>query len=290
MNDFYAVDPAAPTSVQELAALLGKFGPYHGRFIADFPLEWRKHALMRAQGLGDLDRKRWASWLEKSKGAFLPVPLVYRDSIGWADNAAFLLNDVVGLLGPVDATPPCKSLRDVLTDPDAFPDSGGDHVPRTALHYAKVARPLFQLSNTVVLVDPYFKLRYRDKNDPSREVRIAHRQIQTLKTLLSAAKKARKVEVFRLNLSAKEALIDEDDGAALEADLKKIREDLDCDITIEYDLLDPSHSFDKHPRYLLGNYCGLKFDYGFDTNDDGSTNHVAWIGQRVLEPLLTRFL
>jgi hypothetical protein len=34
---------------------------------------------------------------------------------------------------------------------------------------------------------------------------------------------------------------------------------------------------------------GLHFDWGFDTGDAGSTNHIEWMGKSVLEPLLKRF-
>ena len=61
-------------------------------------------------------------------------------------------------------------------------------------------------------------------------------------------------------------------------------------ISVEYDLLDDTHTLDRHPRYLLGNECGLRFDWGFDTNTDGSTNHVEWVGSAALKPLLDRFM
>lgn len=61
-------------------------------------------------------------------------------------------------------------------------------------------------------------------------------------------------------------------------------------IEIEYALLDEKNSLDRHPRYLLGNECGLRFDWGLDVCDDNSTNHVEWVGRAALKPLLKRFL
>ena len=45
--------------------------------------------------------------------------------------------------------------------------------------------------------------------------------------------------------------------------------------------------------YLLGNYTGLQFDHGFDidTRPNGrSKNHVHWMSESELAPLLDRFM
>jgi hypothetical protein len=92
-------------------------------------------------------------------------------------------------------------------------------------------------------------------------------------------------------VSPHEVMIKEDEGAGFEADLAVILSDVGgVGVSIEYDLLDAEHSMDRHPRYLLGNECGLRFDWGFDTANDDSTNHVEWVGGAALRPLLERFM
>ena len=58
---------------------------------------------------------------------------------------------------------------------------------------------------------------------------------------------------------------------------------------LQVQILDKRLSTDSHPRYFLGMASGLHFDHGFDIFDDGSTNHVEWIGKSALTPLLDRF-
>lgn len=287
MNDRYGVDPCAASTVFELASLLRQFGPEHGRFIFDFPSDWRAHVGDHFPGANDLERARLTELLRKTKRSLLPTNTRYSADLPWAKNAE-LLTGAQGRVGPAGSRPPCRALEDVLTDPEALPDCRGGHVPRTPAAYADVARPLFQISPKVVLIDPYFHLRYRPNGSATR---VADRYVRPFKALVQAAQAEGKVEVFKLMVSAGRAMINEDDGAAFEADLDAILSDVGgAGVEIEYALLDEDHSLDRHPRYLLGNECGLRFDWGFDVKNDKSTNHVEWVGWAALEPLLKRFM
>lgn len=287
MNDRYGVDPCAASTVGELANLLRQFGPEHGRFIFDFPPDWHAQVGGRFPGAGDVQRKYLIELLRKAKRSLLPTETRYSVDLSWARNAE-RLTGVQGRIGPAGSRPPCRALEDVLLDPDALPDCRGGHIPRTPAAYAEVSKPLFQISRKVVLVDPNFHLRYRLKD--SRETRLAYRYVNSFEELIRAAQ-AGKVEVFKVMVSPSRALINEDDGERFEADLSAIVNDAGvAGIAVEYDLLDEVHSFDRHPRYLLGNECGLKFDWGFDVKNDRSTNHVEWVGAAALAPLLERFM
>lgn len=290
MNDRYGVDPCAATSVVELASLLRQFGPEHGRFIFDFPPDWYVQVRDHFQEAGDIKRAQLTElWLRTAKRSLLPTKARYSAGLAWAQNAALLINDARGLIGPAGSRPPCRALDDVLVDPAALPDCRGGHIPRTSRAYADVARPLLQISPKVVLIDPYFRLRYRLKN--SSETRLSFRHVHSLKALIQVAQAERKVEVFKLMVSPVEAMIDEDGGRRFEADLAAILSDVGgTGVAFEYDLLDATNSLDRHPRYLLGNECGLRFDWGLDTADDNSTNHVEWVGTAALKDLLDRFM
>lgn len=289
MNDCYGVDPCAATSVLELTSLLRQFGPEHGRFIFDFPPDWHAQVGGHFQEAGDVERARLIEWLRTAKRSLLPTKARYSAGLAWAQNAARLIDDARGLIGPAGSIPPCRALEDVLIDPTALPDCRGGHIPRTAVAYAEVARPLLQISPKVVLIDPHFHLRYRSGD--SHETRQASRYVRPFKALIQAAHAERRVEIFKLMVSPTRTMINEDDGAGFEADLSAILSEVGGDgVAIEYDLLDEEHSLDKHPRYLLGNECGLCFDWGFDIKSDKSTNHVEWVGRAALKPLLERFL
>ena len=287
MNDCYGVDPHAASTDVELASFLRQFGPEHGRFILNFPPDWRAQVAGSFHSAGDVQRARLTELLRRVKWALLPTKTRYSSDLPWAKNAELLV-DVREKIGPAGSRPPCRALEEVLADPLALPDCRGGHIPRTAAAYTDVARPLFQISSKVVLVDPHFHLRFRPQG--SRETRHAYRYANPFKALISAAQ-AEKVEVFKVMVSPRRALIDEDGGNRFETDISAMLSDVGrASITIEYDFLSEEHSLDRHPRYLLGNECGLRFDWGFDVKDDGSTNHVEWIGRSALTPLLDRFM
>lgn len=290
MNDRYGVDPCAAGSLTELASLLRQFGPEHGRFIFDFPSNWYSNVRDHFRNAGDVQRTKLTElWLSKAKTSILPAKVRYSADFDWAQNAAYLKDDARGLIGPAGSRPPCRALEDVLVDPDALPNSRGGHIPRTARAYVEVARPLLQISKKIVLVDPYFRLRYRPKG--SKETRPSHRHIRFLRALIQAAQAERQVEVIKLMVSPDEAMVEEDDGAEFKSELRSLRESIGgAETVVEHGLLDAKHSLDRHPRYLLGNECGLRFDWGFDTQDDGSTQHVEWVGGAALKPLLDRFM
>lgn len=290
MNDRYGVDPAAAASVAELASLLRQFGPQHGRFIFDFPPDWFAEVRHHFRGAGDVRRAQlMEQWVHEARRALLPSGARYSTALPWSKNAAHLVGDAKALIGPAGATPPCRPLEDVLVDPTALPDSRGGHIPRTPAAYAGAVRPLLQISPKVVLVDPHFRLRYQVVGTSRTRPSARHRR--SLKALLHAAQAERRVEIFRLMVSKREALLEDADESRFQADLAELlREAGASDIVVEYDFLDTSHPLDRHPRYLLGNECGLRFDWGFDTMDDNSTNHVEWIGAAALAPLLDRFM
>ncbi len=286
MNDRYGVDPCAAPTFLELASLLRQFGPEHGRFIVNFPFDWRAQVRAHYADLGDVERARLAEMLRIARKSLLPTSTRYSDALPWVKNAE-QLKDVQGLIGSLGSKPPFRTVVDVLSDPDALPDCRGGHIARTPAAYAEVARPLFQISSKVVLIDRYFRLRFQTQD--SHGTRVEKRYARSLKALIRAAQ-AEKVEVFKLMVAAKQAMIDIDDGAEFESDLAAILSEVGgSDMEIEYGLLE-DHSLDSHPRYLLGNECGLRFDWGFEVRDDNSTNHVEWVGRAALKPLLERFM
>jgi len=290
MNDRYGVDPNAAAAVDDFAKLLRHFGPEHGRFIFDFPSDWfaqvRRHLIDK--GVGDAKRLELTErWLRTAKRSLLPTKARYSDALAWAKNAENLDNPS-GRIGPTGSRPPCIALENVLIDHEALPDCRGGHIRRTPTAYADVARPLMQISNKVVLIDPYFRF-HEERPKGSGNFRRIDRYANSLKALIQVANVERKVAVFKLMVSRKSAtLLGE---AQFVEDYRAISSDI-CGATglqVEHDFLDDR--LGQHARYLLGNDCGLHFDYGFDSESDKkeSSQHVEWIGRAALMPLLVRF-
>lgn len=290
MNDVYGIDPAAPADYRDFAQLMRVFDVDQGRFIADYPGGgWFARLRQHLGELATLDQmKAIELWLKVGRSALVPIQEKFNPARSWPENATHLQGQVKALLGGVGCPATLTPLVEHLVDPAGFPDASGAHVQRTPDAYVKAALPLLQTSPKVVLVDPYFKLRYYDER--AGVFRPAMRFRKSLEALLREAVRWRRVEVFKLAVSPREALADDPDGAVFADQLSDLADAVGADaIELEIQSLDPNVATDRHPRYLLGMERGLHFDWGFDIEDAKSTNHVRWIGKSALQPLLQRF-
>lgn len=292
MNDLYGVDPKAPGDLRDLAELIRIFGPTKGRFILEFPSDWSIELLERMKGMSDIKRhSAIEAWVRKGRAALLPTTATFKSSLSWAENAQSLRSRerVAKLIGPRGCPATLEPIDEALVDPSAFPDASGRHIPRTPSAYVEAAKPLLMTASKIVMIDPYFRLRYRKRHSLAFKPSRRHRE--SLGALLKAASNFGRVEVFKLLVSESTALEDDSNGSKFERDVQQVVRDFAAEgVCLEYDLLDPSVAVERHPRYLLSVHGGLKFDWGFDVSDDGSTNHVEWIGEEALKPLIERFL
>ena len=290
MNDVYGIDPAAPADFRDFAQLMRVFDVDQGRFIADYPGGgWFSRLRQHLGELATLDQmKAIELWLKVGRSALVPIQEKFNPARSWPENATHLQGQVKALLGSVGCPATLTPLVEHLVDPAGFPDASGAHVQRTPDAYVKAACPLLQTSPKVVLVDPYFKLRYYDER--AGVFRPAMRFRKSLEALLREAVRWRRVEVFKLAVSPREALADDPEGTVFDNQLSDLAHMVGAGaIELEIQPLDPSVATDRHPRYLLGMERGLHFDWGFDIEDAKSTNHVRWIGKSALQPLLRRF-
>jgi hypothetical protein len=292
MNDLYAIDPSAPADFRDFVQLMRVFDTGQGRFIVDFPINWVGEVQTHMKSMTDIQKMQMCErWVQKGRNAIVPPSSQFHPSRSWtwSENALLLSDSVKNLIGPKGCPAHVVSLEKALSDPDGFPDARGAHIPRTAIAYATAARPLLQTSPKVVLVDPYFKLRYKD--DRTGKFVRSHRHWNSLGKLLSEAVKWHRVEVFKLMVSEEIALEQDIEGEDFSRDLEALAHEvgaIGC-ILIEWGVLDKSVSTERHPRYLLGNKSGLHFDWGFDTGDANTTNHIEWMGESVLNKLLDNF-
>lgn len=292
MNDLYAIDPSAPADFRDFIQLMRVFDTGQGRFIVDFPTNWVKEVQTHMKSMTDIEKMQMCErWIQNGRNAIVPPNFQFHPSRSWtwSENAMLLRDSVKNLIGPKGCPAHVMSLEQALSDPDGFPDARGAHIPRTAIAYATAARPLLQTSPKVVLIDPYFKLRYKD--DRTGQLVRSHRHWKSLAQLLIEAVTWKRVEVFKLMVSKDIALIQDYDGVLFIQDLETIGREVGINglIQIQWDLLDKNISTERHPRYLLGNKSGLHFDWGFDTGDANTTNHIEWMGASVLNNLLDNF-
>lgn len=287
MNELYGVDPAAPAGAEELITLIQKFGPNEGRFIFDFPGDWLTHVKAQLESVAPIQRERALACLWRFRHALINTDLRFHSSKPWAENAVTLKNDATGLIGPRGCSAGLMSIDRALYDIDALPDSRGDHVSRNPASYVKASWPLFAISPKVVLVDWYFRLRFRNN---AGYIQADQRRRKVLLALLAKARQLRKVTTVCMYISREHALVGDSDGSCFKSDLRKLAEEVGApNLTLEYRLLDANSGEKQHARYLLGTGCGLHFDHGFDAPADASLNHVHWLSATEVRPLLKKF-
>lgn len=284
MNDLYGIDPCSPDCALKLSSLMRNFGPADGRFIADFPMCWSQALLDHMQSISDLNQMRTVEALRQLKRAILPIKAIYSPGRSWSENAHAIRNEVKCLIGPSGKpNSVVASIDEILTDPNSFPDASGALIPRTIAAYVDAAMPLLQTSNKIVLIDPFFQLEYRDRysGDLKRDQRW-----NFIVALLRAATQAKRVECF-------EIIHDPNRDKCMPIPLQVLAAAADSagfphkHLAIKT-LDEKTGAIKQHARYLLGNASGLHFDHGFDLNGQG-TNHVHWIGNAALKPLLEQF-
>ena len=286
MNDLIGIDPQAPSSLRDLSDLVRLFSPSEGRFIADFPMEWESELRVHLRSCSDLGAMAADEAIKhRLAHAILPTGVRYRSNLSWSENAVSLRNEVVKLVG-VTGKPGnlIEPIDKVLSDLDAFPDASGALIERTSHAYAAAARPILMLSRKVVLVDPFFTLKF--KSD-SRGVWLPDRRHKVLVNFMEEAVKWKQVEAFEIFYSPSKTGRSMDSQSA---DFESVAKEVGATrIAVKVHTLDHEDSNNQHARYLLGLKNGLHFDHGFDVAHDGSKNHVAWVSKDVLKPLLDRF-
>lgn len=286
MNELYAVDPSAPEDIKDLVALFGSFGLRNGRFIAEFPNTWLDMLGKKIDLLSDLDRARFSRLRALHSDVVLPLRddrVQYRHSRTWLENAISLKTNA-GLVKEVLAVDP--NPLNVATLNDYLWERGekaslhrGAHVSMTADEYARAVAPLFAHSTEVHLADPYFALR--------RETGFLDRQrCDALQALTAAAAASRRCETFVLHLNLGNKALTSENKARLQED---IAETVASNAGSKLRILFKYHNRMTHGRYIFSQKGGLQFDHGFILMS-GKKNHVHWLGDAELEPLIKDYL
>lgn len=289
MNDLYGIDPAAPASVRDVADILKLFRSGEGRFIAACPSNWAS-VVAKSNRWTDAQKHVVMAYAEQIRRVVLPLRSSVSASV-WSENVPRLRAEGVEyFLGVDGCTTPINPLSAALEDPNAFADARGDHIPRQVSDYVRAVDPLLMLSTKIVLVDPFFGLwrrnRYKDVVPDTLRRKV-------LAALLARAAQLRRVACFKIFLS-EDALPDDHMGKDFYREFQRIANAADAGrIELLFEVLENRDEGDQHARYLLGNYAGLQFDHGFaidSTSDVKAKNHVHWMSESELSPLLDRFM
>ncbi len=89
MNELFAADPAVCCQANDLKLLLASFGPYAGRYLANYPTDWASQVEKRFGGAGEVEAARVRTLLRRAKEN---LTLVTRSNLPWNGQQAWLPN------------------------------------------------------------------------------------------------------------------------------------------------------------------------------------------------------
>lgn len=158
MNEEYLVEPTGFKNAFELKYLLEKFGFYQGRFIGQLPKSWRKAVFEQMSSLPDIEQSRIRRLMDKNKDCLVPSGQDFITSMTWLENAHHQIEqeNFAGVIAAEANQWNYPTVEEL--DDDYLKGERSIRILASSANYTKYTRRLLQLSNEVVLVDPYLRL------------------------------------------------------------------------------------------------------------------------------------
>lgn len=280
MNEFFAADPAICGHASELKLLLGAFGPYAGRYLADYPKGWSSLVEGQFDDLGEIEIAKIRTLLRRARES---SALVGRANLPWNSEQEWMAN-AMPLLGvdPIvfdgliarETIPPAIYQFDDLN----LPPTADERIAGTAREYVRVSKILLLLSPEIVVVDPFLDPLKRAYQTVLRELFALAARGKCQKLVLWA----RASEVFRRGSSAE---ICSDLHAKLREFALLAKFKRGC--RIEMVLVDDEDRKAKmHGRYILSIIGGVRLDQGLSQLPEGRQNDVGPVGKATHNDLL----
>lgn len=279
MNELYGADPEIFNNASDLRLLLSAFGPYTGRYLANYPSDWNARVEKHLGHVGEVEAARVRTLLRRANETTALITLTNLDwqaNRQWLENALPLLTSqgiFDGLIAGQSQPPNIHQLDEM-----ELPPTTEERVQGTAAEYARVSKILLVLSPEIAFVDPYVNPLKRNYSTVLRmlfqQVAKGRCQKVTLWARASLVFGSASTSVIKVDL--RDALYQ----MALEAKFKPGRE-------IEMILVDDDTQQSKmHGRYLLSIKGGIRLDQGFQQLPQGRLVDVAPIGKRAHDALL----
>jgi hypothetical protein len=256
----YALEPALISSWDRARFFLDSFGPWKGRFLAEYPRQWKK---MVFQGLScpDLEKKRITERLNQlDKRVFSArMNAPYDGARPWIDNA-----HIEHLRSPFDAI----IARETSGQPHVLDGSEIDDrnelwridagllLDRDPNTYVHALRLLLAASRRVVLIDPYFRADQHQKRNPLIAVCVAVYPTATVEVHLSDGSRGYDKEVGDAALALPKFL-----PPGVEVTL--------------YCWKERSGGPRLHNRYLITDVGGVEFGDGIELGDPGQQDRIS---------------
>lgn len=283
MNELFAADPTVCGHISDLKLLLASFGPYTGRYIANYPDNWSAQIEKQFEGLGDVEAAKAKLLLRRAREN---IALVTKSNLNWRADQEWLAN-AVSLLTKTSVAPAIfDGLITAHASPPAIhalheldlPATAEERITGIAKEYARITKMLLLLSPELALIDPYLD----PLNSDCYLVLEAMFEIAARGKSQKMSLWARGSEVVRYSTYAtiKPDLEDALRRLASHANMKPGR-------IIEFVLIGEEKKKTKmHGRYLLSIKGGIRLDQGFKQLNQGRQVDVGPIGSKATHDAL----
>jgi hypothetical protein len=167
----YALEPAAVTSWEAARYFLDAFGPWKGRFLAQYPKDWVR-LLLSGLTCKEMEKKRITARLElakKNRVFYRRLGTTYDGTQAWIDNAR--QEHARQAFRAIIAC--AASAEDYVLEASSLDESharwqvdSGRLLSREPAVFVQALELLLTASSKVVIVDPYFRADQSDKTGP----------------------------------------------------------------------------------------------------------------------------
>lgn len=266
----YAIEPEALLDNQHRRYLVDNLGVDTGRLVSQYPNDWIDTVLQACADFQPLEKHGIKEDLNALRKRLVKTGRAYSDELMWLKNAlnAHASQPFTAIVVAEDDADPATLKASTLRKdtPGWFVPSDGK-VRRNAKALAEIAGPLLNLSSVIFFVDQH----YKPTADFGRPLTEFLREAQKGKAphRLEYHLNARATsEAFVSGLDRQRKYLGLHDGMSL--------------VFVRWEQIDEGEN--QHPRYILTNRGGVRFDYGLDeglgTTDWNRLSEQLWEERR----------
>jgi hypothetical protein len=272
----FAVDPEVMTSWQTVRYLSDHFGVERGRLISRFPSSWKRmvyDACGRRPGLGDIEKAKIIEKIRLLDEKLVSTGRTYDPAMLWLDNAESAHSQrpfraIIATINP--RRHPFVLVVDDLDETVALwnvPREG--KVARSAQAMSDCVPLLFQMSRSILFIDPHFTPEPRFVRPLIKFLQVASDVVQ---------RTGRPFDRIEYHLSCKydaSIFINNCQGLIHQVPAS-------CAITFfRWKTRKPGE--DLHPRYILSDVGGIRFERGLDDGEPGETTDVGALARALYD-------
>ena len=283
MNELYAADPATCSHSSDLRLLLNSFGPYTGRYLANYPNDWSERIESGLANFGEMEAARVRTLLRRARES---ISLITRSNLPWNNEKSWIDNALPqldtqpaifsGLIAQIGRPPAVHEFQGL-----DLPPTAEERVEGTGDEYVRTAKILLVMSPEIAFIDPYLNPLKRSYEPILRSMFASLAKGRCKRILLWA----RASEAIG---SRSEKVILQDIEAALRNFSAQASFSPGGKVEMVF-VHDESKNDKMHGRYLLSIKGGIRFDQGFQKLAMGRFADVGPVGKSVHDNLLSMY-